>query len=180
MRFTTVTVEVLTLCGIALRASAQVEPAPKQDAVSQVRHESDSRHAAVLSKDDGLSVVAAALDARTHATRQPDCSHLVHAIYLQAGFPYPYASSSDLYDGTDDFRRVKRPQPGDLVVWPGHVGIVVNPAQHVFFSRLSSGPGVDAYDAQYWKERGQVRFFRYLKSFSSHVAATRLAKSQRH
>ena len=47
-----------------------------------------------------------------------DCSHLVHAIYLQAGFPYPYASSSDLYDGTDDFRRVNRPQPGDLVVWP--------------------------------------------------------------
>src|SRR5882724_466396 len=102
MRFTTVTVEVLTLCGIALSASAQVEPAPKPDAVSQVRRESDSRHAAVLSKDDGLSVVAAALDARTHATRQPDCSHLVYAIYLQAGFPYPYASSSDLYDGTDD------------------------------------------------------------------------------
>ena len=45
----------------------------------------------------------------------------------------------------------------------GHVGIVVNPAQRVFFSRLRSGPGVDAYDADYWKERGQVRFYRYIK-----------------
>jgi len=180
MRFTTVTVEVLTLCGIALSASAQVEPAPKPDAVSQVRRESDSRHAAVLSKDDGLSVVAAALDARTHATRQPDCSHLVYAIYLQAGFPYPYASSSDLYDGADDFQRVTRPQPGDVVVWPGHVGIVVNPAQRVFFSRLRRGPGVDAYDAQYWKERGQVRFYRYIKSAPARVATTRPVLSRRH
>jgi len=163
----------------SLSASAQVEPAPKPDAVSQVRRESDSRHAAVLSKDDGLSVVAAALDARTHAARQADCSHLVHAIYLQAGFPYPYASSSDLYDGTDDFRRVKRPQPGDLVVWPGHVGIVVNPAQRLFFSRLSSGPGVDAYDAQYWKDRGQARFYRYVKTASAHMAATHLVTTQR-
>ena len=96
---------------------------------------------AVLSPDDGLSVIAAALDAQVKAARQRDCSHLVHAIYLRAGFPYPYASSSDLYDGADDFQRVTRPQPGDLVVWPGHVGIVVNPAQRVFFSRLRSGPG---------------------------------------
>jgi cell wall-associated NlpC family hydrolase len=182
MRFSAITVEVLTLCGLALGASsaqAQVQPAPKPDAVSQVRRESASRHAAVISKDDGLSLIAAAHDARTHANRQPDCSHLVHAIYLQAGFPYAYASSSDLYDGTDDFRRVKHPQPGDLVVWPGHVGIVVNPAKHTFFSRLSNGPVVDAYDSQYWKQRGQARFYRYVKATSAHVAATRLAMSQR-
>ena len=183
MRFAAITVEVLTLCGVALSASstqAQVQPASSPDAVSQVRREPKSRHAVVLSKDDGRSVVATALEDRTHATRQPDCSHLVHAIYLRAGFPYPYASSSDLYDGTEDFRRVKHPQPGDLVVWPGHVGIVVNPAKHAFFSRLSSGPSVDAYDAKYWKQRGQVRFFRYIKSSSAHLAATRLAMNQRH
>jgi cell wall-associated NlpC family hydrolase len=180
MRFTAISVEVLTLCGFALSASSAQAQAPKPGAVSQVRRESASRHSTVLSKDDGMSLIAAALDARTHANRQTDCSHLVHAIYLQAGFPYPYASSSDLYDGTDDFRRVKHSQPGDLVVWPGHVGIVVNPAQRIFFSRLSSGPGVDAYDAQYWKQRGQVRFFRYVKSSSAHLAATRLAMKQRH
>lgn len=104
----------------------------------------------------------------------------MHAIYLQAGFPYPYASSTDLYDGADDFQRVTRPQPGDLVVWPGHVGIVVNPGQRLFFSRLRRGPGVEAYDAQYWKERGEVRFYRYIKSASAHLETTRLVTSQRH
>ena len=104
----------------------------------------------------------------------------MHAIYLQAGFPYPYASSSDLYDGTDDFERVTRPQPGDLVIWPGHVGIVVNPAQRAFFSRLRHGPGVDDYDAQYWKQRGQVRFYRYMKRAPARVATTRLVTSRRH
>ncbi len=132
-----------------------------------------------MSPDDGLSVIAAALDARVKASRQPDCSHLVHAIYLQAGFPYPYASSSDLYDGMDAFRRVTHPQPGDMVVWPGHVGIVINPAQRLFFSRLRSGPGVDAYDAQYWKQRGQVRFYRYVKSDLAPVTKPRLV-SQKH
>ncbi|MBZ5651834.1 MAG: C40 family peptidase [Acidobacteriia bacterium] len=184
MRFNAKRVGALTLCGFALSASSaqpQTQAAQSSDAVTHVRREPSRRGVApaVLSPDDGLSVIAAALDARTQATRQRDCSHLVHAIYLQAGFPYPYASSSDLYDGADDFQRVKHPQPGDLVVWPGHVGIVVNPAQRVFFSRLRSGPGVDAYDAQYWKERGQVRFYRYVKNAPAHAAATRLV-SQRH
>jgi cell wall-associated NlpC family hydrolase len=117
-----------------------------------------------LTKDDGREVVEVALDKRIRMGRKRDCSHLVHAIYEQAGFSYPYASSSDLYRGTDDFRRVKKPQPGDLVVWRGHVGIVVNPARREFYSFLRHGPGIDEYDAQYWKERGPVRFYRYIKS----------------
>jgi cell wall-associated NlpC family hydrolase len=116
--------------------------------------------------DDGLSVIAAALDWR--AGRMRDCSHLVHAIYERAGFSYPYASSFDLYRGTNDFRRVTDPQPGDLVVWRGHVGIVVNPAQSVFFSYLRHGPGTDSYDARYWRRRGQVRFYRYIKGGPAH------------
>lgn len=183
MRFSAKTVEVLTLCGFALSVpSAQPQVQPARVASSSAHGEKAKRHSTpvALSPDDGLSVIAVALDARTQATRQPDCSHLVHAIYLRAGFPYAYASSSDLYDGTDDFRRVKHPQPGDLVVWPGHVGIVVNPAQRAFFSRLRSGPGIDAYDAQYWKQRGQARFYRYVTNSSSHVAATRVVVSQRH
>jgi hypothetical protein len=81
----------------------------------------------------------------------------------RAGFPYKYASSSDLYAGIDEFRRVASPQPGDLAVWRGHAGIVVNPVQHSFFSVLRSGPGVDSYDTPYWKQRGRPRFYRYVK-----------------
>jgi hypothetical protein len=117
-----------------------------------------------LTPDDGLAVIAAALDSRIHVRPNRDCSHLVHTIYERAGFPYSYASSSDLYIGTDQFQLVTHPQTGDLAVWRGHVGIVVNPSQHVFFSTLRSGPGIDTYDAPYWKERGQVRFYRYIKS----------------
>jgi hypothetical protein len=194
MRFGAKSVGALTLCGFALSASfaqPQIQPAPSSDAASNVRqeqvrqeevrreHSSHRPAPVVLSPDDGLSVIAAALDERVKAARQPDCSHLVHAIYLQAGFPYPYASSSDLYAGAEDFQRVTRPQPGDLVVWPGHVGIVVNPAQRAFFSRLHRGPGIDAYDAQYWKQRGQVRFYRYVKTDPARVT-TRLVNSQRH
>jgi cell wall-associated NlpC family hydrolase len=172
MPFSATKVGALTLCGLAFTASpahSQIQPAQSSDAITHVRRENARRTPpkAVLTPDDGLSVIAAALDARTQATRQRDCSHLVHAIYLQAGFPYPYASSSDLYDGTDDFQRVTHPQPGDLAVWPGHVGIVVNPAQRVFFSTLRQGPGIDSYDAQYWKRLGPVRFYRYIKSGSA-------------
>ena len=116
-----------------------------------------------LTSDDRLSLLAAALDARVQRESEPDCSHLVHAIYTAAGFPYDYTPSSDLYAGTANFQRVKAPLPGDLVVWRGHVGIVIKPSRHVFFSYLRSGPGTDNYEAAYWKQRGRPRFYRYVK-----------------
>ena len=115
-----------------------------------------------LNEDDRLSLLAAALDARVRRSER-DCSHLVHAIYQQAGFPYRYAPSSELYAGAEGFQRVQRPEAGDLVVWRGHVGIVVQPSQHIFFSFMRSGPGTDDYEAAYWKGRGHPRFYRYVK-----------------
>ena len=92
----------------------------------------------------------------------PDCSHLVHTLYERAGHPYPYASSADLYRGAAHFLRVSAPQPGDLIVWPGHVGIVVNPAEHSFFSSVSAGAQTRDYTSPYWRSRGRARFYRYL------------------
>jgi hypothetical protein len=111
-----------------------------------------------------LAILDVAQDSRYHAEFPFDCSHFVHGIYERAGLPYEYASSSDLYAGIDEFRRVAKPQPGDLAVWRGHAGIVVNPVRHSFFSVLSSGPGVASYDSPYWKQRGRPHFFRYVKS----------------
>src|SRR5580692_4463067 len=131
--------------------------------------ESPTEHR-LLTANEGLAILGAALDSRHRASDfSSDCSHFVHALYERAGFPFEYASSSDLYQGTDEFRQVATPQPGDLAVWRGHAGIVVNPAQHSFFSVLHSGPGVDSYDSPYWRQRGQPRFFRYLKPASSGV-----------
>jgi hypothetical protein len=130
-----------------------------------------------LTSSEGLAILGAALESRRHAKFSSDCSHFVHELYRSAGFPYEYASSSDLYAGIDEFRRVASPQPGDLAVWPGHAGIVVNPAQHSFFSALSSGHGVESYDSPYWKRRGRPRFYRYVKPVPRDVlsASTRTA-----
>jgi hypothetical protein len=121
-----------------------------------------------------LAILGAALDSRHHPVSTADCSHLVHALYERAGFPYGYAPSSDLYLGIEEFQRVSNPQPGDLAVWRGHAGIVVNPLQHSFFSLLNSGPGVDSYDAPYWRQRGRPHFFRYIKAAPSGVLSSSL------
>jgi cell wall-associated NlpC family hydrolase len=165
---------LLVLCGLAPGASSaqqtheSARPRPvSRTSADPVRASRASGHVRTLTPDDGLAVIAAALDTRVRVEREPDCSHLVHAIYSRAGFPYSYAPSSDLYVGTREFKRVSHPQAGDLVVWEGHAGIVVNPAGHVFFSALRSGLGTDAYDAPYWKSRGQLRFYRYIKGLAS-------------
>lgn len=119
-----------------------------------------------LDVDERLSVITAALDSKHLRYAEHDCSHLVHAIYQNAGFPYPYASSDDIYDGVTGFQRVSHPEPGDLVVWHGHVGIVIRPSRHAFFSFLSGGPGIDDYTNRYWKSRGKPRFYRYVKNDS--------------
>src|SRR6202040_2885776 len=92
---------------------------------------------------------------------KPDCSHLVNDIYDLAGFPYPYAKSADLYRGQARFVRVSAPQPGDLIVWRGHVGLVLDSRQHFFYSSLRSGLGTEDYTSAYWRRRGAPRFYRY-------------------
>lgn len=122
------------------------------------------RHSKSLTKEDRSTLLAVARNSTHLRYSGHDCSHLVHAIYQRAGFPYQYADSEELYVGVRSFQRVSRPQPGDLVVWHGHVGIVTQPSQHAFLSFLSRGPGIDDYKSHYWKGRGQPRFYRYRKS----------------
>ena len=161
----------LSVLAVLLPASAQNrEPATASYAPSP--RSASTQVPRLLSADEGLAVLGAALESRSHSYSEADCSHLVHAVYERAGFPYSYASSSSLYAGAGEFRRVTRPQPGDLVVWPGHAGIVVNPAQHTFFSALRSGHGVEPYDSAYWKERGRPRFLRYATTAPATIPAS--------
>jgi hypothetical protein len=74
-----------------------------------------------------------------------------------------YTRAPTTSNGVEGFRRVFHPQIGDLIVWHGHVGIVVRPSRHVFFSFLSAGPGTDNYRSAYWIGRGEARFYRYVK-----------------
>ena len=90
-----------------------------------------------------------------------DCSHFVNSLFEQVGLYYDYEPSIVLYGGSNAFRRVYKPVAGDLVVWPGHVGIVVDPNQQTFVSALNSGVKVASYASSYWRRRGRARFFRY-------------------
>ena len=116
----------------------------------------------LLTAAEGRALVQAAWEHQQQLTGKPDCSHLVNEIYQLAGFPYAYASSFDLFSlGSENFARVKTAQPGDLIVWPGHVGLVVDPALHSFYSSVTSGFDTQDYDSKYWRQYGPSRFYRY-------------------
>jgi len=95
-------------------------------------------------------------------TTDLDCSHFVQWLFERAGLYYGYAPSRILYAGMAGFKRVHHPEAGDLIVWPGHVGIVVDPEEETFLSALRSGVKTASYTSRYWKRRGRPRFFRYL------------------
>src|ERR1700722_16667597 len=115
-----------------------------------------------IARTEGRNILATIPMVDAESESETDCSHLVHDVYEQAGFPYDYVSSRELYIGSTNFTRVRVPQAGDLVVWRGHVGIVIDPKQHSFFSFVRSGPDTQFYDSPYWRSRGIARFFRYV------------------
>lgn len=90
-----------------------------------------------------------------------DCSHFVNSVFEKVGVWYKYEPSRVLYRGAPGFKRVFKPAEGDLIVWPGHVGIVVDPQQKTFLSKLSHGIKVSSYTSRYWRRRGHPHFFRY-------------------
>jgi NlpC/P60 family protein len=115
----------------------------------------------LLSVKEGRLIAESARDQDQAEGGAQDCSHLVHQTYRSAGFEYPYASSFELYAGNENFARVMHAQAGDLIVWPGHVGIVVDPLEHSFYSLVSTGLEAQNYQGPYWKSRGRPRFYRY-------------------
>jgi cell wall-associated NlpC family hydrolase len=156
---------LIALAGILTGATAfaqqtSIATAP-QPSVASTRHFADSR------------VVTSARDRRAMAREKVlkvgkklrhtrlDCSHLVHDLYQRAGLKYEYVNSEQLYDGLPGFSQVEEPVAGDIIVWRGHMGVVVDPLLHRFLSGLRTGVKIAAYDSNYWRGRGVPRFFRY-------------------
>jgi hypothetical protein len=137
---------------------AEVQGANAQSAAAA---NESGRNFRLMTAAEGREIVMAALERERVPSGEQDCSHVVHAFYLDAGFEYPYASSFEIYTGNENFARVKTPRAGDLIAWPGHVGIVVDPAERSFYSLVSTGLETQYYDGSYWKSRGRPRFYRY-------------------
>ncbi|HXN50928.1 MAG TPA: NlpC/P60 family protein [Candidatus Acidoferrum sp.] len=130
----------------------------------------------LLTAEQGRAIAAAALAQDEPVRGAQDCSHLVHQVYSIAGYEYPYASSFDLYAGRGNFRRVRHAQAGDLITWPGHVGIVLNPRQHSFYSLVRSGLQAEDYLGPYWRSRGRPRLYRYVIDAGSDVETAKAAR----
>ncbi len=139
------------LCGTLL-VFAALQPLLAQQHTASAR---------LVSSREGEAVVQAAWAYGRQLDYKPDCSHLVHEIYSSVGLDYRFATSKELYGGIPAFKRVSHPHPGDLIVWKGHVGIVVSPGEHTFYSSLRSGLTSDFYDSPYWHSRGRARFYRF-------------------
>jgi hypothetical protein len=135
--------------------TAIVGPAARAAAVD------DYADTVLLSPEQGEALAAFAAQSEKRIHLKPDCSHLVHQLYARAGLIYPYEDSRVLYRGISDFKRVKTPQPGDLAVWIGHVGIVLSPEEKTFLSSVHSGIMTESWMAPHWVRRGRPRFYRY-------------------
>ncbi len=83
-----------------------------------------------------------------------DCSHFVHHVYRQSGISYPYTTTHGDWKKAG-FVHTQNPQRGDLILWKGHVGIVVDPERKIFIgAQKSTGVAEASYAAgKYWGQR---------------------------
>ncbi|HKV22955.1 MAG TPA: NlpC/P60 family protein [Candidatus Acidoferrum sp.] len=151
-----------------------IAAAPARAQVSSAEHSSTPK-LRLLSLAEGRSILDVAWQAEQQGSEMRDCSHVVHQIYRDAGFEYPYASSYQIYAGDRNFARVKHPHAGDIVAWRGHVGIVVDPQRHSFYSLVRTGLEEQSYEAPYWKSRGTPRFYRFVLATD---AGVKMAKAR--
>jgi hypothetical protein len=129
----------------------------------------EQRGGRLLTRAEGVVLVDRAMEYSASSPRL-DCSHLVHEVLTTTGLAYPYATSNEIFAGIPQFRRVRNAQPGDLIVWRGHVGLVVNTERSEFLSSKGSGIGTDDYSSEYWQDRGRPRFYRYVVSDATELA----------
>jgi cell wall-associated NlpC family hydrolase len=146
----------LIFCGMAKPAMAQDETQPSFTKSSASMESPDLPQ----NQPDPKSLLLM-IGRQIHET-ELDCSHFVQYLSEQAGLYYGYAPSRTLYDGMDGFKRVAHPKPGDLIVWRGHVGVVVDPDEATFLSALRSGVKVSSYQSHYWLRRGKPHFLHYV------------------
>jgi hypothetical protein len=93
-----------------------------------------------------------------------DCSHFVAAVLQAAGYSGFHYLTADEFPRARAFSQVDSPERGDIVHWPGHVAIILDPVAGTFIgSQSSSGVDVTNYKSNtYWKSRSPRIYLRYM------------------
>jgi cell wall-associated NlpC family hydrolase len=110
-----------------------------------------------------------------NSTEGVDCSHFVYQVLNSArrtvatAGPIPqlvdYRSTTTI-EVSGAFYPVPIPEPGDLVLWDGHVGIVISPQRGTFIgAQTSTGVAEASYTTGYWAKRAGLRFLRFANFF---------------
>jgi lipoprotein Spr len=107
-----------------------------------------------------------------NTTEGIDCSHFVYQVLNAARTRVAadgsfstqlvdYRSTSAM-ENSGVWLPTQLPQPGDLVMWDGHVGVVLDPAAGRFIgAQTSTGVNEASYATGYWSQRSGRRFLRY-------------------
>lgn len=93
-----------------------------------------------------------------------DCSHFVVAVLNASDAPGFRYIQADEYLTSPSFYRVDAPEAGDLVHWPGHIAVVLDPAAGTFIgSQTSTGVDTANYKTNpYWSGRSHRTFLRFI------------------
>jgi len=93
-----------------------------------------------------------------------DCSHFVTAVLQGSDAPGFKYITADEFMSSRSFYRVDSPEAGDLVHWPGHIAIVLDPQTGTFIGSQTS-TGVDKANWKtntYWSGRTHRTFLRFV------------------
>jgi cell wall-associated NlpC family hydrolase len=90
---------------------------------------------------------------------QIDCSHFLWIVFKQFFPKFPYLQS-DQYPTSVLFTSVQgEMQSADVLVWNGHVALVVNPVAGSFIgSQTSRGVAITSLSNPYWAQRKPIAY----------------------
>jgi hypothetical protein len=93
--------------------------------------------------------------------KETDCSHFVHFVFKEAGFPYHYRSSKD-FPLAQEFEPIspRNALPGDVVLYRGHIGIISE--NYKVISATKNRKSIQELDAQFFSlTKKENTVFRY-------------------
>ena len=98
-----------------------------------------------------------------------DCSGFTKHVMDRCGVKIPAGSAyqKDAGVGVDK----SQAQAGDLVVWKGHVGLVVDSNKNMIDAGSGSVPKIRSYETDYWRSRGDYVIRRVLSNPNEMVSA---------